>query len=237
MKQILLSDKVQTVISEKSDGNIDLRFGTKLAAQDNLSKICKALKLDPNAIVQMEQVHMAQVKRVSKSQQGKLIAKADGLVTDDPKIILMLRVADCIPVFLFDPENRAIGLVHSGWKGTAGKIVLTAIERMMLEFNSKPHNLLMALGPSIQPCCDLVKNPLQLELPEWKPFISKKDEAYAIDLPAFTVNTAIQAGIKKEKITTSKICTVMEKNLFSYKRSQDTGEPEGRFAAIIGLTS
>jgi YfiH family protein len=195
------------------------------------------MSLNPQTIVQMEQVHKTIVKRINKSDRGKMIKNADGLITSDPEIVLMLRIADCVPVFLFDSKNQAIGLVHSGWRGTVGKIILFAIEKMMVEFGSDPKDLLMALGPSIQPCCNILKNPLQLELPEWKPFLNKKDKGFAVDLPEFIIDTAIQAGMKKENIKTTTICTVMKDNLYSYKRSKETGEKEGRFAAIISLKS
>ena len=234
---IFQNQKVVYAISTTKDGNVDLRFSSHPEASKNINKICKKINISPNALVQMEQVHSTNVTKVSKINRGEVIDKSDGLVTNDSQIILMLRLADCIPVFLFDPINRAIGLIHSGWKGAVGKITLVAIEKMMIEFNTKPEELLMALGPSIQPCCNILKNPLQLELPEWKPFLKKKDQGFAVDLPAFVVETAIKTGIKKENIEISKVCTVMEENLFSYRRSKDTGEKQGRFVSLIGLVT
>lgn len=235
MKQIQLSPKVRFIFSERSDGNIDLRFSNKSQVSNNLKQICRASNIKQNAIVKMEQVHKTNVMRVGKAHRGLIIPDSDGLVTNDPEVVLMLRLADCIPVVLFDPLNRAIGLVHSGWKGTVGKIALVAVEKMRVEFNTKPEDLLLILGPSILPCCNILKNPLQLELPEWKPFLKKKKEGFAVDLPAFVVETAIKAGIRKANIEISKTCTLMEDNLFSYRRAKDTGEKEGRFAILTGL--
>ena len=236
MIPIHLSPKIQSVVSESAEGNIDPRFGTRQESQANMKAIFTTLGRDPNAIVQMQQVHKTHIARVGKAHRGKKVKGVDGLITDEPDAVLVLRVADCIPVFLLDPQTRAIGLVHSGWRGSIGKIVLVAIEKMMLEFNSNPRDLKVALGPSIQACCNRWETrPLQLELPEWEPFVTKKGNGFAVDLPAFIMDTALRAGVKRANIFVSKTCTVMERSFFSHRRSQDTGEPEGRFAAIIGV--
>ncbi|MCH7951369.1 peptidoglycan editing factor PgeF [Patescibacteria group bacterium] len=238
MITIHLSPDAYSVVTETSEGNIDARFGKKSLIQSNIKNIAKQLKINPLDFVQMRQVHKTHIARVGKAHRGTKIKEVDGLITDEPDAVLMLRVADCIPVFLLDPQTRAIGLVHSGWRGSIGKIILVAIEKMMLEFNTNPRDLHIALGPSIQACCNRWERPpLQLELPEWEPFVTKKGNGFAVDLPAFVVDTSIKAGVKRENITMSKNCTVMDRKFFSHRRSQETGEAEGRFATIIGLKS
>ncbi|OGY18449.1 MAG: hypothetical protein A2900_03700 [Candidatus Chisholmbacteria bacterium RIFCSPLOWO2_01_FULL_50_28] len=223
-------------ISTKVDGNIDLRFGRPKDVGRSRARFFKSLETDSGKIVEAQQVHKTNVVRVGKRQGGNIIPDADGMITNDHEVVLMLRVADCIPIFLFDPENTAIGLVHSGWKGTMGKIVLVAIQRMMLEFKTNPARLLVALGPSIGKCCNIWKDPpLQLQLPEWSPFIRQTANQYALDLPGFVNETARNAGVKQANIEVSSACTVMDQSLFSFKRSKETTEPEGRFAAVIGL--
>lgn len=223
-------------ISTKEDGNIDARFGPPKEVKRNRQNFLRKLGVNPSQVVEMEQVHKTEVVRVDKSDKGTILEGADGAITNIPEVVLMLRIADCIPVFLCDPRTKAIGLLHSGWKGSVGKIILVAIQRMMLEFQTNPADLRLALGPSIQACCNIWKKPaLELELPEWSPFITKSENSYALDLPGFVKITALNAGVKEENIEVSSMCTVMDQTLFSFKRSQEAGEPEGRFAAVIGL--
>lgn len=234
--KLFQKSKILHGISEKKDGNVDLRFSSQLEVTEHIKNTVKKINMNSQDLVQAEQVHGTRVAPVTKSDRGKVISKADGLITDQSDVVLMLRLADCIPAFLFDPPNQALGLIHTGWRGTIGKIVLVAIQKMMLQFNTNPNKLLIALGPSIKPCCNLVKkSPLQLELPEWKPFIKKENGQYSVDLSSFVAETAIKAGVKRENIEISKRCTVMDNNLFSFKRSKDTGEKEGRFTALLGL--
>lgn len=225
-------------MSEKEDGNIDPRFSSQRLVTRNLTRIAKKIGISPSAIAQMQQVHQTNIARVGEEQQGKVIAGVDGLISNEPGTFLLLRLADCIPVVLFDLKNPAVGLVHSGWRGAVGKILLAGIESMMLEFNSNPKDLLVVLGPSIKACCNLCKEPpIQLQLPEWKPFIKERSEGVSLDLTAFVVRTALKAGVRRENIKVSNICTVMQESLFSNQRSKISGEPQGRFAFIVGLKS
>ena len=223
-------------ISTKADGNIDFRFGSTKQVSQNRTRLIRALGANIQQVIEAEQVHKTNVVRVDSTHQSKVIKDTDGLMTSTRGVLLMLRIADCIPVFLYDPKQSAIALVHSGWKGSVGKIVLVAIEKMMLELKTNPSDLRIVLGPSIQACCNIWdKPPLELELPEWAPFVLRKNEGYAIDLPGFVRATALKAGVKPQHIKVSPSCTVMDKGLFSCQRTQNTCEPEGRFAAFIAL--
>lgn len=77
----------------------------------------------------------------------------DALITAHAGIALGIRVADCMPIFLVDPEKRAIAAVHAGWRGALNRIVEKAAGEMCRMFNSRPENLLAAIGPSIRKCC------------------------------------------------------------------------------------
>ena len=226
---------VETLISHKSDGNVDPRFSPNFQIHKHLEKIANKINSSLSDIVQMEQVHACRVIKVSEKHKGKIVPHSDGLITNIPNLVLMLRVADCISVLLVDPINKAIGLVHSGWKGTIGKITLVALQKMMREYGTNPSRVHLYLGPSIQKCCYLTKDPLQAELPEWQKFIQKKGDQLAIDLPGFVKETALQAGVQRMNINSSHTCTVMDQNFFSFQRSLANKEKEGRFAVMIKL--
>jgi YfiH family protein len=78
-------------------------------------------------------------------------ATADGIITDKGEITLYMRFADCVPIFLYDPAHRVIGIVHAGWKGTVNKIARIAIEAMQSRYSTRPADLLAGIGPSIGP--------------------------------------------------------------------------------------
>lgn len=230
------NNKVIYGISSKSDGNIDPRFQNYRSVQKNLEKITKRINVNKHSLVQVQQVHGTKVSLVTKKDQGKILPNSDGLITNDPQVTLMLRIADCIPIFIFDPNKRAIGLVHSGWRGTVGKIILVAMQKMITEFGTDPSELKLFLGPSIQACCNKVKDPMQHHLPEWKPFIKKRNSDFAVDLPGFVAKTAKTAGVKESNIKLSDSCTFTSNNLFSYARWKKSQEKEGRFASLVKLT-
>lgn len=101
-------------------------------------------------MVKAEQVHGAQVTHVDAGTVGPVPA-SDGLITDDPRVCLGIYVADCCAVFLVDQRTRAIGLLHSGKKGTEAAITRVAIDAMRLEFGTRPEDLLVQLSPCIRP--------------------------------------------------------------------------------------
>jgi hypothetical protein len=110
----------------------------------------RELRLHDRAFLTAKQVHGADVVRVTAGDATRELV-ADGLITNDPGVCLGIYVADCCAVYLVDRERRAIGLLHSGKKGSELGIVRVAIERMTVEFGSKPGDLVVQLSPCIRP--------------------------------------------------------------------------------------
>jgi YfiH family protein len=79
--------------------------------------------------------------------------RADGLITDEPRLLLGIQTADCIPVLVADKKRRVVGAFHAGWRGTVKRIVELAVGRMRLEFGSRPEDLIAAIGPGVGACC------------------------------------------------------------------------------------
>lgn len=104
-----------------------------------------------NSFVLAEQIHSNEVACVTKEHCGKTIQGADSLITQERGVTLVIRTADCCPVFILDPVQQAIGLVHSGKKGTQLDILGKTVEKMVSCFESKPSDLRVALGPCIRP--------------------------------------------------------------------------------------
>ena len=155
---------------------------------------------------------------------------ADGLLTDNPEIILTLKVADCVPVFL--SSSKIIGLIHSGWRGTAGGIVPNAV-RKMLEMGAAQKEFSVFLGPAIGFCCYEVDEEVadhfnkntkrKMENGKWKVGLH---EEICLQLT--------KIGIPPANIKTSQLCTFESQDCHSYRRD---GSKAGRMVAFMRLRS
>ena len=211
---------------------------------ENFRRICSVLNIELSNIVLSDQVHGTNIRVVTEKDRGKGIfiesdiVSCDGLITNTKNVALITFYADCVPVFLFDPEVKVIGLAHSGWKGTLHQISAKAVNVMVERFNCKPENIVSAIGPSIGVCCFEVGNEVKdqfINKISWsKNFCIKKDEEKSyIDLQGIVKQTLINSGLKNENIFISNICTKCNKDMFFSHRG-DMGKT-GSLAAIMQL--
>ncbi len=121
----------------------------------NRNRFFKALTDKKIRAVLLRQIHSDIVYVVGSSEipQGKDAPQGDALVTRQPGVLLAVQTADCMPILLVDTKNRAIAAIHSGWRGTAQRIAAKALGRMQMEFGTRPHDVIAAIGPGIGPCC------------------------------------------------------------------------------------
>ncbi len=164
----------------------------------------------------------------------------DGMITNEPGLMLATFYADCVPLFFVDPVKRAVGLSHSGWKGTAGKMGRCTVEAMVREFNSRPEDILAAIGPSICADCYEVSGDVILEFE--KSFgaeavesfsIRKGNGKYQLDLWEANRYVLLEAGIRPEHMAVTDICTCCNPDkLFSHRASHGK---RGNLAAFLGL--
>jgi polyphenol oxidase len=124
----------------------------------NRERFLDAVTGDPRfPMVTLRQIHSSAIRRVTATDAADGDApgctKADGMMTDEPGILLAIQTADCIPVLIADRKRRAVAGFHAGWRGTLKRIVENGMGRMRLEFGSKPEDLVAAIGPGIGGCC------------------------------------------------------------------------------------
>ena len=194
------------------------------------------------------QTHTTNVMTVTESDRGKgpLIPREyrdiDGLVTDIPGIILATFHADCPPVYFVDPVKRAIGLSHSGWKGTLGKIAARTIEKMSENYGTDPQDLVCAIGPSICGECYEIGEDVagkvkeaysDEELVMEKILVPYPDTKYRLYLWNAIRHTLEQSGVKKENIIVTDICTRCNPDLLFSHRVH--GEKRGNLCAFLSL--
>ncbi|MGE5399872.1 MAG: peptidoglycan editing factor PgeF [Ignavibacteriales bacterium] len=209
--------------------NLSLSVGdNEDIVRQNRTRFYKALGLSEDKVVLQRQTHSSISTYVEKAG---LIGESDALITDKRNLGLAVSVADCTPVFLFDPVNKVIAAIHSGWRGTQKRIVGSVVERLEREFNSKPENLSAYIGPSIsQDSYEVGKE--VAELFEDKYLVARGDK-FLLDVKRVNYDMLLQSGILKSRVQLSGLCTYKQNSLLhSYRRD---GSLSGRLLGIIAM--
>lgn len=215
------------------------------AVEENFHRIAKAMGTEYGKFVFTDQTHTTNVRKVETKDAGAGILRergyhdVDGLITDVPGMVLSTFYADCVPLYFVDTEHHAIGLSHSGWRGTVGHMGRVTIEAMNREYGTKPEQLLCAIGPSIcQDCYEVsqdVAEEFQREfgLRGEELLISKDGGKYLLDLWRANEIVLEEAGVSREQIVTTNLCTCCNpKLLFSHRASQGKRGNLGAFLSI-----
>lgn len=212
---------------------------------ENRQRFFQALELKAEKLVTPQQVHGARIQRVTMADAGRgakdyddAIADTDALITNEPGLPLMLCFADCVPVIFLDPEKKAVGIAHAGWKGTVAKIAQQTVEAMQREFGSNTADILAGIGPAIGPCCfavgDEVAEKFRAAFPQHaEEIISQQEGQSHVNLWEANRLQLLAAGIPAENIEMADTCTSCQHQWF-YSYRADGGQT-GRMAAIIAL--
>ncbi len=191
-----------------------------------------AAGLDPDRWAGGQQVHGARVVSVARPRL-KEKPRTDGVVTDAAGLALRVFTADCVPVFLIDPVQRAIGLIHAGWRGVQKDIVRTAIQTLAREYHSRPQDVCVALGPHIGGCCFEVGPEVAAVFQGTRGAVSGgkrgANDRRRLHLSAVLHAQSVRAGVRREKIIPAPGCTVCDPHYFSYRRDKT----DQRQAAIL----
>ncbi len=180
----------------------------------------KTYQLHAEKVFTIRQVHGDKVLTVTENDlpQQSILPEADGVVTNVPRIVLSIRTADCVPIFLYDPHNKCIGLAHAGWKSSAQSIAHKTVETLMQNYGSAPSDILAALGPAIGRCCYQVGEEFETIFPDEISYISNNR---FLDLPLVNKKQLLKAGVKPENIFDSPVCTVCGQDFFSFRRDKE----------------
>lgn len=223
-------------VSEGYLGSMNLSYtrgDRKENVDENFRRIGEVLGRDGADFVFTDQTHTANVRVVTQGDRGKGLVRerdytdVDGLVTNVPGIVLSAFFADCVPLLFVDPVKRAIGLSHSGWKGTVQKIGKVTVETMKREFGSRPEDIVAAIGPSICASCYEVSEDVATQFRQAFPdrkteaLLTEKGEGkYLLDLWEANRRVMGEAGIVEEHISVTDICTCCNPELlFSHRAS------------------
>ncbi|MCC2817942.1 peptidoglycan editing factor PgeF [Enterocloster sp. OA13] len=214
---------------------------------ENFTRMADALGVERDRMVVSYQTHTTNVRRVTREDEGKGVIRerdykdVDGLITDVPGITLVTFYADCVPLYLVDQAHRAIGLSHSGWRGTVKRMGQVTMDAMKEAFGTRPEDLTVCIGPSI--CRDCFEVGEEVAEAFAEAFDARyRDELYSANgkpgkyqLDLWKANEIIfrEAGVPKEQIHTTNICTMCNSDyLFSHRR---VGEERGNLAAFLSI--
>lgn len=216
------------------------------AVRENYSRVAAALECGLSDIVCSDQTHTVNVRRADKSLGGAGVVRpkpytdVDGLITNERGLVLATFYADCVPLFFVDPVHEAIGLSHSGWRGTVGRMGAVTLEAMRREFGTDPGDVLAAVGPSIcQDCYEVgadVADAFVQTFFDWQDEILRPqgDGKYRLDLWRCNERILLDAGVKREHLAVTNICTCCNpKLLFSHRASCGKRGNLGAFLMLV----
>lgn len=232
-------------VSEGYVSSLNLRGTTGGDTRENVmtnyQRLSKALSMTEERRVLSHQVHRDDVYVVTEKDCGKGFYvpwdfEADALITKEKHLPLTVFSADCIIILLYDPEQKAVGAVHAGWRGTSLQILRKTVEEMGNHFGTRPEQLRAAIGPGICTDCfetmddvhDAMLNSMGAEA---EPFLHPFGSKWKIDLKGLNRRQLELLGVKN--IAVCELCTACHPELFWSHRKM--GDRRGVQCATISL--
>lgn len=214
--------------------------------RENFTRIGNAMGFDTGSLVFSQQTHTTNVRVATEEDRGSGFTKplrytdVDGLITNVPGLMLATFYADCVPLFFVDPVHRAVGLSHSGWKGTVGRMGKATVERMTEIFGTRPEEVLAAVGPSIcQDCYEVSEDVASAFRKDFRDqaderlLYQKENGRYQLNLWRANEIVLLEAGVRLEHLAITNVCTCCNPELmFSHRASQGR---RGNLGAFLGL--
>ena len=213
---------------------------------ENYRRMAGVLGVRPEDMVLSCQTHTTHVRTVTREDAGKGVVRdrdyqdVDGLVTNVPGLTLVTFYADCVPLYLVDTVHKAIGLSHSGWRGTVNRMGRVTLERMAQEYGTDPADVICCIGPSIcQSCYEVGREVVEVfeeafDREYHKELLYRKGNGkYQLDLWRANQIILEEAGVPREQIHTTDICTHCNPGLLFSHRTM--GNERGNLAAFLCL--
>lgn len=216
------------------------------AVMENYRRMAAALNMRVEDMVLSDQTHTTNVRVITEEDRGKGILKPqdysdmDGMITNVPGIVLVTSYADCVPLYFVDPVRKAIGLSHSGWKGTVGHIGQKTVWKMHEVYGSEPKDIVAAIGPSIcQSCYEVSDDVAEAFRANFTAdeaadiLLDKGNGKYQLDLWKANWYVLTDAGILPEHLSVTDLCTACHPDLLWSHRK--TNGQRGGLSAFLSL--
>ena len=218
----------------------------QLPSADAWRALASAMSVPPGRIVSLNQVHGRAVAHVDRNVSAQTLddmhterPKADALISDTPDVVLVVRAADCVPLLIADTRTGAVAAVHAGWRGTAARVAVAAVEKMQRQFGTQATDLVVAIGPAIGPCCYEVGSDLvdafaangheRYLIDRW--FMTPRERRMRLDLVGANRDQLILAGVREEHVHAAGLCTAMHLDVLTSYRAEQSAA--GRIAGAI----
>lgn len=255
-------DKLTYGISQRDGGvskgcyrslNLGLHVGDENESViENRKRFCGRFGAELSEVVCCEQVHGTNVRAVNYADRGHgafsltdTVKGTDGLITDVRNLTLMLFFADCAPLLVYDPEHKAIGLSHAGWRGTVGNIAAKTLQAMHTAYNTQSTDCIAAIGPCIGQCCYTVGREVYEKFKKlfssaaFSPLdladclTKTADDKYQLSLFKANKILLMKQGVQESNIATEHCCTSCNKDRFFSYRAENG--KTGRHAVLLYL--
>ncbi len=251
-------------VSEGMFSTLNLSFtrgDKKESVEENYRRVAQALQVDHERIVCSDQTHTTNVRVVTEADAGKGLiypkdyTDVDGMITNVPGLTLATFFADCVPLYFVDPIHRAIGMSHSGWRGTVGRMGRETLRAMKENYGTEPADVICAVGPSIcQDCYEVsadVAEAFAREFPGHEEELltcaacgeklsleyirtDGADKKYQLDLWKANEIVLLDAGVLSEHLSVTDICTCCNPDLlFSHRASHGKRGNLGAFLSLM----
>ena len=211
----------------------------------------------------LNQIHSDMIHVLDGNSATTQVLRGDGIITDQPGLLLSILAADCLPILLVDTNQRIVAALHCGWRGTARRLAQKAVGRMRFRFGSREQDLRVAIGPGIRGCCYRVGEEVAEEFSSQflyaeRILIIRKDErgvleksypllfrsgprgtpqkktvGIYLDLVQANIRQLMDAGIAPEHMSAEMPCTNCHPELF-FSHRRDAGRT-GRTMGVIGI--
>jgi YfiH family protein len=209
--------------------------GDSPEAAEHWAAVASAIAVPPAQLRKMRQVHGCTTVQASL-QPPAHAPEADGVMTDENGVALVVQVADCVPLLMADSRTKAIAAVHAGWRGTAANIAAAAVRRLEQQYGSRPEDLVAAIGPSIGACCYQVGPEVRdafgaADADGWFSPDPNRSDRLRFDGAAANRDQLIAAGLSPANVHLARLCTMTHLSHFYSYRAE--GATTGRLLGVI----
>ena len=233
------------------ENSLNLAGFNEDTAENILENRRRFLKLFPNqsehwALAGCWQVHGADVRLIRSRDAAKPAQDArgdtiycDAIVSNAPGVLAGVKTADCVPILLGDPKTGAFAAVHAGWRGTLATVATKALGRMSAEYESRPNDVHVAIGPAAGACCyevgtDVIDG-FRNTFPDQDLFTDTSADHACVNLLEANRAQLISAGVERDNIHIAPLCTMCRTDLFfSYRKEKSVRGKVGRLMSVIG---
>lgn len=239
---------IDLVYSTMEDGNMSVRYGEEEEVSDNIEHFLEASSFDNDSIVFTNvSLHSNDIVEVDSHyaemyREHKKRVLSDCVLTQEVGLGLMLVVADCLPVVVYDPRSRTLALAHLGKLGTQKYLLPKLLDRMCTRYDAKKEDLIIIFGPAVRAKSDLFEEldpnraAFDFESDGWKKHIDEIEDGYLIDTVGYNYSQLEKCGVDKTQVIDCGVDTCTDERFFSHKRDYVNGVPDqGRFACVVKM--